>query len=94
MTSDDDYLLNEWESRREANPKIKAMQLKSNANMLELSLVGIKALATDLEIAKETMEYLKDWHACNVIDEAERTMNKAVEIIKGKLEELKNDGQY
>ena len=94
MTSDDDYLLNEWESLREANPKIKAMQLKSNANMLELSLVGIKALATDLEIAKETMEYLKDWHACNVIDEAERTMNKAVEIIKGKMEELKNDGQY
>ena len=94
MTSDDDYLLNEWESRREANPKIKAMQLKSNANMLELSLVGIKALATDLEIAKETMEYLKDWHACNVIDEAERTMNKAVEIIKGKLEEINNDGQY
>ena len=94
MTSDDDYLLNEWESRREANPKIKVMQLKSNANMLELSLAGIKALETDLAIAKETMEYLKDWHACNVIDEAERTMNKAVEIIKGKLEELKNDGQY
>ena len=94
MTSDDDYLLNEWESRREANPKIKAMQLKSNANMLELSLVGIKAVAIDLEIAKETMEYLKDWHACNVIDEAERTMNKAVEIIKGKLEEINNDGQY
>ena len=94
MTSDDDYLLNEWESRREANPKIKAMQLKSNVNMLELSLVGIKAVAIDLEIAKDTMEYLKDWHACNVIDEAERTMNKAVEIIKGKLEELKNDGQY
>ena len=94
MTSDDDYLLNEWESRREANPKIKAMQLKSNANMLELSLAGIKALETDLAIAKETMEYLKDWHACNVIDEAERTMNKAVEIIKGKLEEINNDGQY
>ena len=94
MTSDDDYLLNEWESRREANPKIKAMQLKSNVNMLELSLVGIKAVAIDLEIAKETMEYLKDWHACNVIDEAERTMNKAVEIIKGKLEEINNDGQY
>ena len=92
MTSDDDYLLNEWESRREANPKIKAMQLKSNANMLELSLVGIKALATDLAIAKETMEYLKDWHACNVIDEAERTMNKAVAIIKGKLEEINNNG--
>ena len=91
MTSDDDYLLNEWESRRETKPKIKAMQLKSNANMLELSLVGIKALATDLAIAKETMEYLKDWHACNVIDEAERTMNKAVEIIKGKLEEINND---
>ena len=94
MTSDDDYLLNEWESRRGVNPKIKAMQLKSNVNMLELSLVGIKAVAIDLEIAKDTMEYLKDWHACNVIDEAERTMNKAVEIIKGKLEELKNDGQY
>ena len=94
MTSDDDYLLNEWKSRIEANPKIKAMQLKSNANMLELSLVGIKAVAIDLEIAKETMEYLKDWHACNVIDEAERTMNKAVEIIKGKLEEINNDGQY
>ena len=94
MTSDDDYLLNEWESLREANPKIKAMQLKSNVNMLELSLVGIKAVAIDLEIAKETMEYLKDWHACNVIDEAERTMNKAVEIIKGKLEEINNDGQY
>lgn len=94
MTSDDDYLLNEWESRRGVNPKIKAMQLKSNVNMLELSLVGIKAVAIDLEIAKETMEYLKDWHACNVIDEAERTMNKAVEIIKGKLEEINNDGQY
>ena len=91
MTSDDDYLLNEWESRRGVNPKIKAMQLKSNVNMLELSLVGIKAVAIDLEIAKETMEYLKDWHACNVIDEAERTMNKAVEIIKGKLEEINND---
>lgn len=91
MTSDDDYLLNEWESRRDVNQKIKAMQLKSNVNMLELSLVGIKALATDLAIAKETMEYLKDWHACNVIDEAERTMNKAVEIIKGKLEEINND---
>ena len=94
MTSDDDYLLNEWESRREANPKIKAMQLKSNTFMLEISLVEIKALAIELAIAKETMEYLKDWHACNVIDEAERTLNKAVEIIKGKLEELKNDGQY
>ena len=94
MTSDDDYLLNEWESRRGVNPKIKAMQLKSNVNMLELSLVGIKAVAIDLEIAKETMEELCDWHACNVIDEAERTMNKAVEIIKGKMEELKNDGQY
>ena len=94
MTSDDDYLLNEWESRRGVNPKIKAMQLKSNVNMLELSLVGIKAVAIDLEIAKETMEYLKDWHACNVIDEAERTMNKAVEIIKGKLEQINNDGQY
>ena len=94
MTSDNDYLLNEWESRIEANPKIKAMQLKSNVNMLELSLVGIKAVAIDLEIAKETMEELCDWHACNVIDEAERTMNKAVEIIKGKMEELKNDGQY
>ena len=94
MTSDDDYLLNEWESRREANPKIKAMQLKSNTFMLEISLVEIKALAIELAIAKETMEYLKDWHACNVIDEAERTMNKAVEIIKGKLEEINNDGQY
>ena len=94
MTSDDDYLLNEWESRRGVNPKIKAMQLKSNVNMLEVSLVGIKAVAIDVEIAKETMEYLKDWHACNVIDEAERTMNKAVEIIKGKLEEINNDGQY
>lgn len=91
MTSDDDYLLKQWESRREVNPKIKAMQLKSNANMLELSLVGIKALAIDLAIAKETMEYLKDWHACNVIDESERTINKAVEIIKGKLEEINND---
>ena len=94
MTSDDDYLLNEWESRREANPKIKAMQLKSNTFMLEISLVEIKALAIELAISKETMEYLKDWHACNVIDEAERTMNKAVEIIKGKLEEINNDGQY
>ena len=94
MTSDDDYLLNEWESRREANPKIKAMQSKSNVNMLELSLVGIKAVAIDLEIAKETMEYLKDWHACNVIDEANRTMDKALAIIKEKMEELKNDGQY
>ena len=54
-------------------------------------LVGIKAVAIDLEIAKETMEELCDWHACNVIDEAERTMNKAVEIIKGKLEEINND---
>ena len=94
MTSDDDYLLNEWESRREANPKIKAMQLKSNVNMIELSLVWIKAVAIDLEIAKETMEYLKDWHACNVIDEAIRTTGKAVKLIEGKMEELKNDGQY
>ena len=94
MTSDDDYLLNEWESRRVVNPKIKAMQLKSNTFMLEISLVEIKALAIELAIAKETMEELCDWHACNVIDEAERTMNKAVEIIKGKMEELKNDGQY
>ena len=94
MTSDDDYLLNEWESRREANPKIKAMQLKSNAIMLEISLVEIKALAIELAIAKETMEYLKDWHACNVIDEAIRTTGKAVKLIEGKMEELKNDGQY
>lgn len=94
MTSDDDYLLNEWESRRGVNPKIKAMQLKSNVNMLELSLVGIKALETDLAIAKETMGYLKDWHACNVIDEAIRTTGKAVKLIAEKMEELKNDGQY
>ena len=94
MTSDNDYLLNEWESRREANPKIKAMQLKSNMNMLKLSLTGLEMMAVDLDMAKDTMETLKDWHACNVIDEAERTMNKAVEIIKGKLEEINNDGQY
>ena len=92
MTSDDDYLLNEWESRREANPKIKAMQLKSNMNMLKMSLTGLELMAVDLEMAKDTMEYLKDWHACNVIDEAERTMNKAVAIIKGKLEEINNNG--
>lgn len=92
MTSDNDYLLNEWESRREANPKIKAMQLKSNMNMLKMSLTGLELMAVDLEMAKDTMEYLKDWHACNVIDEAERTMNKAVAIIKGKLEEINNNG--
>ena len=86
MTSDDDYLLNEWERRRGVNPKIKAMQLKSNVNMLELSLVGIKAVAIDLEIAKETMEELCDWHACNVIDESIRTTVKDFEIIKGKIE--------
>lgn len=92
MTSDNDYLLNEWESRREANPKIKAMQLKSNMNMLKMSLTGLELMAVDLEMAKDTMEYLKDWHACNVIEEAERTMNKAVAIIKGKLEEINNNG--
>ena len=94
MTSDDDYLLNEWFGfepyKQHLDNERKSILVKS----LESSLSRLDMAGIDLKTAKIVMEELCDWHACNVIDEAERTMNKAVEIIKGKLEEINNDGQY
>ena len=94
MTSDDDYLLNEWFGFEPYEWHLDNERKSILAKSLEASLSRLDMTSINLKTAKIVMEELCDWHACNVIDEANRTMGKALAIIKGKLEEINNDGQY
>ena len=94
MTSDDDYLLKQWIGDNPLNQNLDGVVKKMLIDMIEISMDRLESYEVDLATAKIVMEELCDWHACNVIDEAIRTTGKAVKLIAGKMEELKNDGQY
>ena len=94
MTSDDDYLLKQWLRYNPSNQNLDGVVKKMMIDAIEISMDRLESYEVDLRTSKIVMEELCDWHACNVIDEAIRTTGKAVKLIAGKMEELKNDGQY